>query len=90
MVDVMPYRYCYAATFAAQNLTASKLAEYWGIPPWAQIVFFYVIVPIILLVINLTGVFVRWCLYNMLGRVVTYNKHRHLELSRLLAAQSSW
>ena len=89
MVDVMPYRYCYAATFAAQNLTASKLAEYWGIPPWAQIVFFYVIVPIILLVINLTGVFVRWSLSHLLGGAFTYNSHRHLGLSRLLAAQSS-
>ncbi|KAL1654225.1 hypothetical protein SLS61_003230 [Didymella pomorum] len=53
------YWLTYSSIFAAQNMTAAQLSEYWGGPDPPQVyrtVIFYVVAPIIMLVINVCGV----------------------------------
>ncbi|PYI11465.1 amino acid transporter [Aspergillus sclerotiicarbonarius CBS 121057] len=51
------YWYAYAATFASQSAMAATLLEYWGLGmPW-RVLICYVLVPVVLFLLNMTGVF---------------------------------
>lgn len=50
------YWYIYSACFAAQNLAAANLLNYWGATQFWQTIAFYVLAPLILFGINLLGV----------------------------------
>lgn len=54
------FRYSMAAVFAVQSLAAAQLSMYWGLGQTWQTGAFYVLVPIILIVLNMVGVFVSW------------------------------
>lgn len=49
-----------AAVFAVQSLAAAQFSMYWGLGQTWQTGAFYVLVPIILIVLNMVGVFVSW------------------------------
>ncbi|OOF99179.1 hypothetical protein ASPCADRAFT_127747 [Aspergillus carbonarius ITEM 5010] len=51
------YWYAYAATFATQNSMAATLLGYWGLGTTWKVLICYVFVPIILFLLNMTGVF---------------------------------
>jgi amino acid transporter len=53
------YWYAFVSVFAVENLAAAALSTYWGLSQTFQILAFYVGSPLILLILNLTGVFVR-------------------------------
>jgi yeast amino acid transporter len=53
------YWYAFASVFAVENLSAAGLSGYWGLSQTFQTLAFYVASPLILLALNLTGVFVR-------------------------------
>ncbi|KAF7128788.1 hypothetical protein CNMCM5793_003697 [Aspergillus hiratsukae] len=53
----LAYWYTYAASFAVQNAAAAELATYWGLSPTWQILAFYILAPVLLFCLNMTGVF---------------------------------
>ncbi|GKZ19837.1 hypothetical protein AbraIFM66951_007789 [Aspergillus brasiliensis] len=53
----LAYWYAYAATFASQTSMAATLLEYWGLPTAWRVLICYVFVPVILFLLNMTGVF---------------------------------
>ncbi|RAH40496.1 amino acid transporter [Aspergillus brunneoviolaceus CBS 621.78] len=53
----LAYWYAYAASFATQNSMAGALLEYWGLPTIWRALISYALAPLVLLLLNLTGVF---------------------------------
>ncbi|PWY64181.1 amino acid transporter [Aspergillus eucalypticola CBS 122712] len=53
----LAYWYAYAATFASQTSMAATLLEYWGLQTAWRVLICYVMVPVILFLLNMTGVF---------------------------------
>ncbi|PYI31513.1 amino acid transporter [Aspergillus indologenus CBS 114.80] len=53
----LAYWYAYAASFATQNNMAGALLEYWDLPTTWRALICYALAPILLLLLNLTGVF---------------------------------
>ncbi|RAH57611.1 amino acid transporter [Aspergillus piperis CBS 112811] len=53
----LAYWYAYAATFASQTSMAATLLEYWGLATAWRVLICYVMVPVILFLLNMTGVF---------------------------------
>jgi yeast amino acid transporter len=53
------YWYAFVSVFAVENLAAAALSDYWGLSQTFQTLAFSVASPLILLGLNLTGVFVR-------------------------------
>ena len=51
-------RYAFSATFAAQNIAAAQHSRFWGLSQTWQTIVFYILAPIVTLLINLFGVFV--------------------------------
>ncbi|PWY91789.1 hypothetical protein BO94DRAFT_573608 [Aspergillus sclerotioniger CBS 115572] len=51
------YWYAYATTFTSQNSMAATLLEYWGLGTTWRVLICYVFVPIVLFLLNMTGVF---------------------------------
>lgn len=47
-----------AAVFAVQSLAAAQLSMYWGLEQTWQTLAFYVLVPIVLISLNMVGVYV--------------------------------
>lgn len=55
----LAYWYAFVSVFAVENLAAAELSHYWGVSQTFQTLAFYVASPLILLLLNLFGVFVR-------------------------------
>ncbi len=53
------YWYAFASQFANQSLAAANLSTYWDLSPTFQTLAFYAVGPIVILVLNFLGVFVR-------------------------------
>lgn len=53
------YWYAFASVFAVQNLAAAQLSGYWGLTQTWQTLAFYVIAPVVIVILNFFGVFVR-------------------------------
>ncbi|PYH92925.1 amino acid transporter [Aspergillus ellipticus CBS 707.79] len=51
------YWYAYAATFSSQSAMAATILEYWGLPQAWRALICYALIPFILFLLNLTGVF---------------------------------
>jgi amino acid transporter len=52
------YWYAFASVFAVENLAAAGLSNYWGLSQTCQTLAFYFASPVIILMLNLFGVFV--------------------------------
>jgi yeast amino acid transporter len=52
------YWYAFASVFAVQNLAAAELSKYWGLSQTFQTLAFYAVAPLVILILNLFGVFV--------------------------------
>jgi yeast amino acid transporter len=55
----LAYWYAFVSVFAVENLAAAELSHYWNLSQTFQTLAFYVASPIIVLLLNLFGVFVR-------------------------------
>lgn len=53
------YWYAFASLSAVESLAAAGLSSYWGLGQTGRSLTFYVASPLVLMVLNLTGVFVR-------------------------------
>lgn len=61
----LAYWYSFVSVFALENLGAAGLSSYWGLSQTFQTLAFYILSPVIILTLNLFGVFVR---LNKLGK----------------------
>lgn len=51
------YWYTFASVFAVQNLAAANLSQYWGLDQTWQTLAFYILAPLVILILNFLGVF---------------------------------
>lgn len=58
------YRYTYSSIFATLVIAASDISTYWNLPSVWQTVIFYVVCPVIMVIINWIGVKVRELVFS--------------------------